>query len=224
MGYISQQLSWRTVGTEVWLRNALRQFRAGHSFGGAFNSTYPTGERPHHVAGVPTALGSEILGWTGFAMNWIRIAQLVEIVRYAAFPLMGYLLAILYIAFPLVLAMGLLPGGMGRLVTYFALVWSVKAWPLAWAVVDQVYAKVLPTLWPLVDRGWDIGNIVIDKPPAALNLVTGLMYITGPVILTMAMGIAGTALGHGLSSFSAFRVGFGTRLRAFGKGYSVSGG
>jgi len=72
-------------------------------------------------------VGSGAASLLGFASNWLRIAQLVEIVRYAAFPLMGYLLAILYVAFPFVLATGLLPGGVGRLVTYFALIASMKA-------------------------------------------------------------------------------------------------
>ena len=90
--------------------------------------------------------------------------------------------------------------------TYFALVASVKAWPLAWAVVDQVYGSVLPALWPLVDRGWSAGNLVINKPPAALNLVTGLMYVLGPLTLTTAFGIAGRSLGQGLSSFTTFRL------------------
>jgi hypothetical protein len=113
-----------------------------------------------------------------------------------------------------VLAGGLLPGGISRLVTYFALVASVKAWPLAWAVIDQVYGHVLPTLWPLVDRGWDASNLIIDKPPDALNLVTGLMYVLGPMILTSAFGIAGRTLGQGLSSFTTFRV--PTKIGALG--------
>ena len=151
----------------------LRQFRAGRGFGEAFNNVGTD-------SGALAAVGSGAASLLGFASNWVRIAQLVEIVRYAAFPLMGYLLAILYVAFPLVLAAGILPGGVGRLVTYFALVASVKAWPLAWAVVDQVYGHLLPALWPLLDRGWSAGNLIIDKPPAALNLVTGLMYVIGP--------------------------------------------
>ena len=83
----------------------------------------------------------------------------------------------------------------------------MKAWPLAWAVVDQVYGHVLPALRPLVDRGWSAGNLLIDKPPAALNLVTGLMYVLGPVILTTAFGIAVRTLGQGLSGFTSFRMG-----------------
>ena len=50
------------------------------------------------------------------------------------------------------------------------------------------------------------GNLIIDKPPAALNLVTGLMYLLGPVMLTTAFGIAGRSLGQGLSSFTTFRL------------------
>jgi hypothetical protein len=200
MQWIGRALNLVGVGTDAWLRNMLRQFRAGHTFGDSFNSA---GEE----SGLLAALASGSLSALGFGSNWVRVAQLVEIVRYAAFPLMGYLLAILYVAFPVVLATGLLPGGMGRLVTYFALVASVKAWPLAWAVVDHVYGHVLPALWPLVDRGWSAGNLLIDKPPAALNLVTGLMYVLGPVILTTAFGIAGRALGQGLSGFTSFRMG-----------------
>jgi hypothetical protein len=199
MQWIGRALHWVGVGTDAWLRNMLRQFRAGHTFGETFNSVRWEG-------GLLAATASGVLSAVGFGANWVRVAQLVEIVRYAAFPLMGYLLAILYVAFPFVLAGGLLPGGVGRLVTYFALVASVKAWPLAWAVVDQVYGHVLPTLWPLVDRGWDAGNLIIDKPPAALNLVTGLMYVLGPVMLTTAFGIAGRTLGQGLSSFTTFRT------------------
>ena len=200
MQWIGRALNLLGVGTDAWLRNMLRQFRAGHTFGETFNSA---GEE----SGLLAAVASGSLSVLGFGSNWVRVAQLVEIVRYAAFPLMGYLLAILYVAFPVVLAAGLLPGGIGRLVTYFALVASVKAWPLAWAVVDQVYGHVLPTLWPLVDRGWSAGNLLIDKPPAALNLVTGLMYVLGPVILTTAFGIAGRTLGQGLSGFTSFRMG-----------------
>jgi len=200
MQWIGRALNRLGVGTDVWLRNMLRQFRAGHTFGETFNTVRWEG-------GLLAAAASGALSAVGFGANWVRVAQLVEIVRYAAFPLMGYLLAMLYVAFPVVLAGGLLPGGVGRLVTYFALVASVKAWPLAWAVVDQVYGHVLPTLWPLVDRGWSAGNLVIDKPPAALNLVTGLMYALGPVVLTTAFGIAGRTLGQGLSSFTSFRMG-----------------
>jgi hypothetical protein len=200
MQWIGRALNLLGIGTDAWLRNMLRQFRAGHTFGETFNSA---GEE----SGLLAAVASGSLSVLGFGSNWVRVAQLVEIVRYAAFPLMGYLLAILYVAFPVVLAAGLLPGGIGRLVTYFALVASVKAWPLAWAVVDQVYGHVLPTLWPLVDRGWSAGNLLIDKPPAALNLVTGLMYVLGPVILTTAFGIAGRTLGQGLSGFTSFRMG-----------------
>jgi hypothetical protein len=200
MRLIGQALNLVGIGTDVWLRNMLRQFRAGHTFGETFNSA-------GKESGLLAAVASSSLSVLGFGSNWVRVAQLVEIVRYAAFPLMGYLLAILYVAFPVVLAAGLLPGGVGRLVTYFALVASVKAWPLAWAVVDQVYGHVLPTLWPLVDRGWSAGNLLIDKPPAALNLVTGLMYVLGPVILTTAFGIAGRTLGQGLSGFTSFRMG-----------------
>jgi hypothetical protein len=199
MQWIGRALNLVGVGTDAWLRNMLRQFRAGHTFGETFNNV---GEE----SGLLAAVASGSLSALGFGSNWVRVAQLVEIVRYAAFPLMGYLLAILYVAFPVVLATGLLPGGAGRLVTYFALVASVKAWPLAWAVVDQVYGHVLPTLWPLVDRGWTAGNLLIDKPPAALNLVTGLMYVLGPVMLTTAFGIAGRSLGQGLSSFTSFRM------------------
>ena len=50
------------------------------------------------------------------------------------------------------------------------------------------------------------GNLIIDKPPAALNLVTGLMYALGPLMLTTALGIAGRTLGQGLSSFTTFRL------------------
>jgi hypothetical protein len=200
MQWIGRALNLLGVGTDAWLRNMLRQFRAGHTFGETFNSA---GEE----SGLLAAVASGSLSVLGFGSNWVRVAQLVEIVRYAAFPLMGYLLAILYVAFPVVLAAGLLPGGIGRLVTYFALVASVKAWPLAWAVVDQVYGHVLPTLWPLVDRGWSAGTLLIDKPPAALNLVTGLMYVLGPVVLTTAFGIAGRTLGQGLSGFTSFRMG-----------------
>jgi hypothetical protein len=200
MQWIGRALNLLGVGTDAWLRNTLRQFRAGHTFGETFNSA---GEE----SGLLAAVASSSLSVLGFGSNWVRVAQLVEIVRYAAFPLMGYLLAILYVAFPVVLAAGLLPGGIGRLVTYFALVASVKAWPLAWAVVDQVYGHVLPTLWPLVDRGWSAGTLLIDKPPAALNLVTGLMYVLGPVVLTTAFGIAGRTLGQGLSGFTSFRMG-----------------
>jgi hypothetical protein len=200
MQWIGRALNLLGVGTNAWLRNMLRQFRAGHTFGETFNSA---GEE----SGLLAAVASGSLSVLGFGSNWVRVAQLVEIVRYAAFPLMGYLLAILYVAFPVVLAAGLLPGGIGRLVTYFALVASVKAWPLAWAVVDQVYGHVLPTLWPLVDRGWSAGTLLIDKPPAALNLVTGLMYVLGPVVLTTAFGIAGRTLGQGLSGFTSFRMG-----------------
>jgi hypothetical protein len=199
MRTIGQALNLVGVGTDAWLRNMLRQFRAGRSFGEPFNAA-------GWESGALAAFGSGAASLLGFATNWVRIAQLVEIVRYAAFPLMGYLLAILYVAFPIVLAAGVLPGGVGRLVTYFALVASVKAWPLAWAVVDQVYGYVLPTLWPLVDRGWTAGSLLIDKPPAALNLVTGLMYVLGPLTLTTAFGIAGRALGQGLTSFTTFRV------------------
>ena len=199
MQWIGRALNLVGVGTDAWLRNMLRQFRAGHTFGETFNSA---GEE----SGLLAAVASGGLSALGFGSNWVRVAQLVEIVRYAAFPLMGYLLAILYVAFPVVLATGLLPGGIGRLVTYFALVASVKAWPLAWAVVDQIYGHVLPALWPLVDRGWSAGTLIIDKPPAALNLVTGLMYLLGPVMLTTAFGIAGRTLGQGLSSFTSFRM------------------
>ena len=199
MRKIGQVLNLVGLGTDAWLRNMLRQFRAGRGFGEAFNNVGTD-------SGALAAVGSGAASLLGFASNWLRIAQLVEIVRYAAFPLMGYLLAILYVAFPLVLAAGILPGGGGRLVTYFALVTSVKAWPLAWAVVDQVYGNLLPALWPLLDRGVTAGNLIIDKPPAALNLVTGLMYLLGPVMLTTAFGIAGRSLGQGLSSFTTFRL------------------
>ena len=199
MRKIGQVLNLVGLGTDAWLRNMLRQFRAGRGFGEAFNNVGTD-------SGALAAVGSGAASLLGFASNWLRIAQLVEIVRYAAFPLMGYLLAILYVAFPLVLAAGILPGGGGRLVTYFALVTSVKAWPLAWAVVDQVYGYLLPALWPLLDRGVTAGNLIIDKPPAALNLVTGLMYLLGPVMLTTAFGIAGRSLGQGLSSFTTFRL------------------
>jgi hypothetical protein len=40
----------------------------------------------------------------------------------------------------------------------------------------------------------------------SLNLVTGLMYVLGPLTLTTAFGIAGRALGQGLTSFTTFRV------------------
>ena len=199
MRKIGQVLNLVGLGTDAWLRNMLRQFRAGRGFGEAFNNVGTE-------SGALAAVGSGAASLLGFASNWLRIAQLVEIVRYAAFPLMGYLLAILYVAFPFVLAAGILPGGGGRLVTYFALVTSVKAWPLAWAVVDQVYGYLLPALWPLLDRGVSAGNLIIDKPPAALNLVTGLMYLLGPVMLTTAFGIAGRSLGQGLSSFTTFRL------------------
>jgi TraG-like protein, N-terminal region len=199
MRTIGRALNAVGLGTDIWLRNILRQFRAGHTFGNAFNEVDET-------SGALASLGSGALSIVGFGANWVRVAQLVEIVRYAAFPLMGYLLAILYVAFPFVLAAAVLPGGIGRLVLFFALVASVKAWPLAWAVVDQVYGHVLPTLWPLVDRGWSAGNLIIVKPPAALNIVTGLMYVMGPVMLTTAFGIAGRSLGQGLSSFTTFRV------------------
>ena len=181
MRKIGQVLNLVGLGTDAWLRNMLRQFRAGRGFGEAFNNVGTD-------SGALAAVGSGAASLLGFASNWLRIAQLVEIVRYAAFPLMGYLLAILYVAFPLVLAAGILPGGGGRLVTYFALVTSVKAWPLAWAVVDQVYGYLLPALWPLLDRGVSAGNLIIDKSPAALNLVTGLMYLLGPVMLTTTLG------------------------------------
>jgi hypothetical protein len=207
MRKIGQVLNLVGLGTDAWLRNILRQFRARRGFGEAFNTA-------DWNSGALASLGSGAASLLGFASNWLRIAQLVEIVRYAAFPLMGYLLAILYVAFPFVLAAGVLPGGAGRLVTYFALVASVKAWPLAWAVVDQVYGYVVPALWPLVDHGWTAGNLIINKPPAALNLVTGLMYLLGPLMLTTAFGIAGRSLGQGLSSFTSFRL--STKLGGIG--------
>jgi hypothetical protein len=199
MRRIGEVLGVVGIGADAWLRNMLRQFRAGRGFGEVFNNVGTD-------SGALAAVGSGAASLLAFASNWVRIAQLVEIVRYAAFPLMGYLLAILYVAFPLVLAAGVLPGGMGRLLTYFALVASVKAWPLAWAVVDQVYGHLLPALWPLLDQGWNAGNLIINKPPAALNLVTGLMYVMGPMMLTTAFGIAGRSLGQSLSSFTTFRV------------------
>jgi hypothetical protein len=64
---------------------------------GTFNSVREDG-------GLLAAVASGVLSTVGFAANWVRVAQLVEIVRYAAFPVMGYVLAILYVAFPFVLA------------------------------------------------------------------------------------------------------------------------
>lgn len=41
---------------------------------------------------------------------------------------------------------------------------------------------------------------------AALNLVMGLMYVLGQMMLTTACGIAGRTRGQGPSSFTTFRV------------------
>jgi hypothetical protein len=120
MRRIGEVLGVVGIGADAWLRNMLRQFRAGRGFGEAFNNVGTD-------SGALAAVGSGAASLLAFASNWVRIAQIVEIVRYAAFPLMGYLLAILYVAFPLVLAAGILPGGVGRIVTYFALLASVKA-------------------------------------------------------------------------------------------------
>jgi len=56
-------------------------------------------------------------------------------------------------------------------------------------VVDRVYGSILPSLWPLLDRGTaspsELGS---GRPAEALNLVAGLMYLVGPMMLTATMG------------------------------------
>jgi hypothetical protein len=199
MDVLGTRLSLAGIGTDTWLRSALRIMRRGLSVAEPFNQQ-----------GVVDPIGQRVLGAFAFLTNWARLAQLVELVRFAAFPLMGYLTATLYVGFPIVLAASLLPSGAGRLVTYFALLGSVKAWPLVWAMVDRVYGSILPSLWPLLDRGTaSLSELGSGRQAEALNLVAGLMYLVGPMMLTTAMGIVGQQLGQGLTMFSTARPALG---------------
>jgi hypothetical protein len=49
MQWIGRALNRIGVGTDAWLRNMLRQFRAGHTFGETFNSP-STSRRPRSTS------------------------------------------------------------------------------------------------------------------------------------------------------------------------------
>lgn len=203
MSWLGTKVSqWSSLSSDAWLRNALRAFRTSHQFASGFNAA----ETKQGVSEPGFALGSGLLAPLTYLFNWAMAAQLVEMVRYAASPALGYATAVLYVAYPFVLAAALLPGGVGRLVTYFALLGSVKGWPLVWAMVDQVYTRVLPSFSGVVTTPG--GALDFYKPPIALNVVTGLMYILGPLMFSAALGMAGQAFGQGLSRFTTARLPF----------------
>lgn len=191
--WLSAKLRHLKADPDEWLRQELLLYRAKYQPA----HTPMSGATGQPVSGV---FGRGILGGLAYLLNWGVAAQTMELIRYAASPALGYVTAILYVAFPFVLAAALLPGGAGRLVRYFALLGSVKGWPLVWAMVDRIYEAVLQ-VWPLTELA--TGGF---RPPMALNMVTALMYILGPVAFSAALGIAGGSLARGLGGFTTMRL------------------
>lgn len=106
--------------------------------------------------------------------------QFVRFVAASIYPLYGMLQMLVYAAFPVVLALAMLPGQLGRLGAYLLTLLSIKLWPAFWAAVDAAHDRLLPSV-VAVDRA------AMDYP-AMFEAVTMMAVAMVPSLATAIVG------------------------------------
>jgi hypothetical protein len=206
--WVNASLSWlsRTYGSDEWVvANALRNYRQSVEppGGGQLDPSSPSRDWFDPIAWLQGG-ASFVLGTIAGFWNPVVMGQIVEFFQRSAYVFYGYTMMVAYAAFPLMLALALWPGQLGRFAMYLMLLFSLKMWPVFWAMIGIAHEKILPVF---------ISTGVITDPnsaryPALLQFITALTIFSVPALVSMVFGVASHRVGSNLSNWAPGRIPF----------------
>ncbi|MFQ5945743.1 MAG: conjugal transfer protein TraG N-terminal domain-containing protein [Anaerolineae bacterium] len=202
MRLLSNRLGQLGRGSEeAWLIASLRNYR---------EAVEPPGGSELSPARGPIAgpLAWVFSAWA-LLKNRVTLAQLATLIQQAAYPVFGFIMMTLYALYPLVLALSLLPGQLGRLLTYFLLLFAVKLWPVLWAMIAAAHETVLPYFMGSRNVIGDQTGKVISTYPGIVQMAAVLMILAVPAIASIIVGISAHRLGGALGQWQTGGFGIG---------------
>src|SRR5581483_6859784 len=184
---------------EALLQSTLRTWREYNTAAIANVAAEDSGGRFNPLSYLMSALNMG-LSSVGKITNRLIIAQLSEYIRLAAYPVYGFTLMSLYALFPVVLALSLLPGQLGRLAQYFLIVFSVKLWPVLWALISHAHTAALPHFTGGTGLISPTAETIIKDPggwsyPGMIQMVAAMMYVGVPMTTSLILGVNARHLG-----------------------------
>ena len=190
LGSLSTSIKNAFLTEDRLVRNALRNYRTVHDPAGGAQLS-PTSNSWLGAA------ASWVLGTVAGFINPLVMAQVVDFFQRTAYIVYGYTQMVVYAMFPLVLALSLLPNQLPRLATYFMVLFSLKLWPVVWAMIAAAHERVLQV---------SMAAGVTENPsgfryPALLQFVTALMILGAPGLLSLVFGVATHRIGSQMSAW-----------------------